>query len=66
VIEPDALDPQILHQEVAIEYHRIRNRMIQKQGGFMKEEESEFVPLTEEEGGPKKLSRFKAARLARS
>lgn len=66
VTEPDALDSQLLHQEVATEYHRIRNRMIQKQGGFAKEEESEIVPLTEEEGGPKKVSRFKAARLARS
>jgi len=65
-VEPDELDPQLLHQEVATEYHRMRNRMIQKQGGFMREEESEIVPFTEEEGGPKKVSRFKAARLARS
>ena len=64
--EPDELDPQLLHQEVATEYHRMRNRMIQRQGGFLKEEESEIVPLTEEEGGPKKMSRFKAARLAKS
>ena len=66
VTAPDELEPQLLHQEVATEYHRIRNRMIQKQGGFMKEEEGEIIPLTEEEGGPKRLSRFKAARLARS
>jgi unconventional prefoldin RPB5 interactor 1 len=64
--EPDELDPQLLHQEVSTEYHKIRNRMIQRQGGFLKEEESEIVPFTEEEGGPKKMSRFKAARLARS
>ncbi|KAE8447032.1 hypothetical protein EG329_011167 [Mollisiaceae sp. DMI_Dod_QoI] len=63
---PDELDPHLLNQEVAIEYHKMRNRMIQKQGGFMKEEESEIVPFTEEEGGPKKMSRFKAARLAKS
>jgi unconventional prefoldin RPB5 interactor 1 len=66
VLEPDGLDPQLLHQELATEYHRQRNRLIQKQGGFMKEDESEIVPFTEEEGGPKKLSRFKAARLAKS
>lgn len=65
-VEPDELDPQLLHQEVATEYHRMRNRMIQRQGGFTKEEENEVVPFTEEEGGPKKVSRFKAARLARS
>ena len=66
VAEPDEMDPQLLHQEVATEYHRMRNRMIQRQGGFMMEEESKIIPLTEEEGGPKKVSRFKAARLARS
>ncbi|KAB8302131.1 hypothetical protein EYC80_005579 [Monilinia laxa] len=63
---PDEFDPQLLHQEVATEYHRMRNKMIGKQGGFLKEEESEIMPLTEEEGGPKKVSRFKAARLAKS
>ncbi|RAL62968.1 hypothetical protein DID88_004055 [Monilinia fructigena] len=63
---PDEFDPQLLHQEVATEYHRMRNKMIGKQGGFLKEEESEILPLTEEEGGPKKVSRFKAARLAKS
>lgn len=64
--EPDELDPHLLHQELATEYHKMRNTMIQRQGGFMKEEESEIVPFTEEEGGPKKMSRFKAARLARN
>ncbi|CZR55750.1 uncharacterized protein PAC_05638 [Phialocephala subalpina] len=63
---PDEMDPHLLNQEIATEYHKMRNRMIQKQGGFMKEEESEVVPFTEQEGGPKKMSRFKAARLARS
>ncbi|ESZ97445.1 hypothetical protein SBOR_2134 [Sclerotinia borealis F-4128] len=63
---PDEFDSQLLHQEVATEYHRMRNRMIGKQGGFAQEEESEIVPFTEEEGGPKKVSRFKAARLAKS
>lgn len=63
--EPDEMDAALLNQEVATEYHRLRNRAIQRQGGFMQEEESEVVPFTEEEGGPKKMSRFKAARLAR-
>jgi unconventional prefoldin RPB5 interactor 1 len=66
IAEPDELNPQLLHQEVATEYHKTRNRMIYKQGGFVKEEEGEIVPFTEEEGGPKKMSRFKAARLARA
>lgn len=64
VPEPDDLDPRLLHQEVATEYHKVRNRMIQKQGGFVKEEESAVVPFTEDEGGPRRVSRFKAARLA--
>ncbi|KAI0999848.1 hypothetical protein K3495_g8349 [Podosphaera aphanis] len=65
-IEPEEIDPHLLQQEIATEYYRMRNIMIQRQGGFMKENESERVEFTEEEGGPKKISRFKAARLARS
>ncbi|TVY76030.1 hypothetical protein LSUE1_G008137 [Lachnellula suecica] len=63
---PDELDPDLLHQEVATEYHKMRNRMIQRQGGFLQEDESEIIPRTEEQGGPKKMSKFKAARLAKS
>lgn len=63
---PDEFDPALMHQEVAVEYHRMRNRMMQRDGGFAaKAEEEERVPLTEEEGGRRKVSRFKAARLAR-
>ncbi|KAF7518155.1 hypothetical protein G7054_g13559 [Neopestalotiopsis clavispora] len=64
--EPDEFDADMLKQQAAVEYHKVRNRMIQKQGGFMKEDESPIQPLDEEEGGPKRLSRFKAARLAKS
>ena len=65
-VEPDGLDPTLLHQQVASEYHRMRNRMIQRQGGFLAtDEEKAETPLTEEEGGAPKISRFKAARLAR-
>ena len=63
---PDEFDPPLMKQEVAIEYHKMRNRIIQKQGGFMKKSEEDKegkIPLTEAEGGPKKMSRFKAARL---
>ncbi|KAH0551372.1 hypothetical protein GP486_007414 [Trichoglossum hirsutum] len=65
--DPDGLDTALLRQEVAMEYHRMRNRMIQREGGFMpREEELERVPITEEEGGSgKKVSRFKAARLGK-
>ena len=62
--EPHELDDVLLYQEAAVEYNRLRNKMIQKQGGFLKEEESPIVPLDEEEGGPPRVSKFKAARLA--
>ena len=67
-LEPDELDPVLLQQEVTTEFYRMRNRMIQKQGGFLKDtdEENGIIPHTEEEGGPRRMSRFKAARLARS
>ena len=67
--EPDEYDPALLHQEVATEYHKMRNRMIARQGGFMAqsgEEEKAEVPLSEAEGGKKKVSRFKAARLGKT
>jgi unconventional prefoldin RPB5 interactor 1 len=63
--DPDELDASLLHQEAAVEYHRMRNRMIQKQGGFAKEDELPIEPPDEEHGGPKRMSRFKAARLSR-
>ncbi|OIW24013.1 hypothetical protein CONLIGDRAFT_584957 [Coniochaeta ligniaria NRRL 30616] len=62
--DPDEMDATLLHQEAAVEYHRMRNRMIQREGGFNKEDERAVVPLDEEEGGPKRMSRFKAARLS--
>lgn len=65
VKEPDEFDAALLHQEAAVEYNRMRNRMIQKEGGFVKEREAPIeYPEDVDEGG-KRLSRFKAARLAR-
>ena len=66
--EPDEFDPEILQQQAKVEYHRQRNRMIYRQGGFLPTEEDEEseVPIDEhgnEEG--RKVSRFKAARLGR-
>lgn len=66
--EPDEFDPALLQQEVSTAYYGMRNRMIQRQGGFTNgndEDERGEVPLTEAEGGPKKVSRFKAARLGK-
>lgn len=66
VSEPDELDAAILQQEVAMDYQGRRNRMIQRQGGFLAseaeaEEEESKGPLVDENG--KKISQFKAARL---
>lgn len=60
---PDELDPSIHRREVASEFHRMRTKMIQRQGGFVaSEEEGAIVPLNED-GEKRKVSRFKAARL---
>ncbi|KAI1109349.1 Prefoldin subunit-domain-containing protein [Nemania sp. NC0429] len=64
--EPDELDANLLHQQVTEEYYKMRNKMIGRHGGFLKENTDPIQPLDEEEGGPKRLSRFKAARLAKS
>ncbi|KAE8163661.1 Prefoldin subunit-domain-containing protein [Aspergillus tamarii] len=59
--EPDEIDEQIHRKEIASEFYRIRNRMIQQNGGFVGEE-PETVPI-ETEDPPKRVSRFRAARM---
>ena len=59
VEEPDELDPHLMHQEIAVKYHESRNRMIQRNGGFVRPEEEDPNP-----SGPR-VSRFKAAKLAK-
>ena len=62
VCEPNELDTPLLQQELAMDYHRTRNRMMQRQGGYLaNDEDEEQSPLVDENG--KKISRFKAARL---
>lgn len=63
--EPDDLDPVLLQQQVATEYRNMRNRMIQRQGGFLASaaEEANDGAVELEEGGERKVSRFKAAKL---
>ncbi|KAI4260370.1 MAG: hypothetical protein LQ352_000343 [Teloschistes flavicans] len=64
---PDELDGSIMRQDLLMDYHRTRNRMIQRQGGFLgqnEEEDGEEGSLVDENG--KKISRFKAARLRAS
>ncbi|KAF3069875.1 hypothetical protein GL218_07860 [Daldinia childiae] len=66
VREPDEFDANMLQKQATEEYYKMRNKLIHQQGGFMKEDESPIQPLDEEQGGPKRMSRFKAARLAKS
>ncbi len=68
--EPDEMDDNLLYQAAAVEYNRLRNQLIQKQGGFAQQDgaldsETGLVPLDEELGGPKRMSKFMAARLAK-
>lgn len=51
--------------DVADEHQRLRRKFIERDGGFLKEDESPIQPLDESEGGPERMSRFKAARLSR-
>jgi unconventional prefoldin RPB5 interactor 1 len=61
---PDEFDPVVVNREVQTQYHKMRNKMIQQQGGFKPTEEEEDHPLMEEKNGKtKKVSRFRAARL---
>ncbi|ORY82621.1 hypothetical protein BCR37DRAFT_392823 [Protomyces lactucae-debilis] len=61
--QQDEADLAMHKKEAAQAYHKLRSRMIQAQGGYIEqEEEVEDVPLEEKP----KMSRFKAARLART
>ena len=69
--DPYDFDETLHKKEIAGEYYKSRNKMIQRQGGFVRGGEDdnygEFTaPLSlvdEETGKVKKISRFKAARL---
>jgi unconventional prefoldin RPB5 interactor 1 len=61
---PDEFDPIIVNRQIQAEYHKLRNTMINRQGGFMPDEDEKEDPLMEEKNGKmKKVSRFMAARL---
>ncbi|KAF7591175.1 hypothetical protein BBP40_001890 [Aspergillus hancockii] len=59
--ELDELDEQIHKKEIASEFYRMRNRLIQQNGGFVREE-PETVSLETDESTPR-MSRFRAARM---
>jgi unconventional prefoldin RPB5 interactor 1 len=68
--DSDDVDEAIHRQEIAGEYYKLRNRMIQRQGGFVGDGEADNygeeitpLPMIDEDGRERKISRFKAARL---
>ena len=60
---PSDLDPEIHRQEVAMEFHKLRSKMMHRQGGFMPSEEEQAIVPLDQDGEKVKISRFKAARL---
>lgn len=63
-IPPDEANDAMAHQEVADEYQRMRKKFIQREGGFLKPDESPIKPIHDDEN-QEPISRFKAARLSR-
>ncbi|PGH04527.1 hypothetical protein AJ79_07053 [Helicocarpus griseus UAMH5409] len=64
--DPDELDENLHRQEIATEFYKIRNRKVQEEGGFLRDEDEEndgIIPLDKEGEPPKKVSRFMAARM---
>ncbi|KAL7817351.1 Prefoldin subunit domain-containing protein [Trichoderma gracile] len=63
-IAPDEVNDLMTHQEVADEYQRMRKKFIQREGGFLKPDESPIKPVRNEMD-EQPTSRFRAARLSR-
>ncbi|TFA98250.1 hypothetical protein CCMA1212_009924 [Trichoderma ghanense] len=63
-IAPDEVNDLMTHQEVADEYQRMRKKFIQREGGFLKPDESPIKPVRNEVD-EQPTSRFRAARLSR-
>ncbi|KAH0530438.1 hypothetical protein TsFJ059_005055 [Trichoderma semiorbis] len=63
-IAPDEVNDMMSYQEVADEYQQMRRKFIQREGGFLKPDESPIQPVRNEED-EEPISRFKAARLSR-
>ncbi|KAK6508560.1 hypothetical protein TWF506_010645 [Arthrobotrys conoides] len=60
---PDELDPDFHHREVTNAYYSMRNKLIQRQGGYVETEEEKMEVPIDENLERKKVSRFKAGRV---
>ena len=72
---PPTIDDEMHRRQIALEYHKLRNRRIHAQGGFTEHldsdgEEEDFDDamrgygiVDPETGNVRKVSRFKAARV---
>lgn len=68
--DESGIDAAMHSREIATEYHELRNRLMQRQGGFVGEGEQNNwgeatapLPVEDENGKVRKVSRFKAARM---
>ena len=73
--DPDCIDDEMHRRELALEYHKLRNRRIHDQGGYVQhldedgDEEDfddamqDYGVVDHETGQVRKVSRFKAARV---
>ncbi|KAF4504328.1 hypothetical protein G6O67_008490 [Ophiocordyceps sinensis] len=64
-LAPGKLEDSMDHDAVAAEYQALRNKFIQRRGGFLQEDESPDRVLDEAENTSEPVSRFRAARLSR-
>ncbi|KAF3918239.1 hypothetical protein ABW21_db0200380 [Orbilia brochopaga] len=60
---PDELDPDFHQREVTDAYFAMRNKLIQRQGGYVETEEEKTIVPIDENMDKKKVSRFKAGRV---
>ncbi|KAJ5093205.1 hypothetical protein N7456_009066 [Penicillium angulare] len=60
--ETEEVDEEMHRREIASEFYRMRNHMIQNNGGFLNEEEEAMIPIETDEP-PKRVSKFKSARM---
>jgi unconventional prefoldin RPB5 interactor 1 len=73
--DPDTIDDEFHRRQLALEYHRLKNRRIHNQGGYVRHQdedgdEDDFDDVMQdygivdpETGNVRKVSRFKAARV---